>query len=61
MRLSMGGIIQEWMQEVMNKLGHTATVNNSMEKILENRLVFGKLEILKQRLLEDEISRGSHI
>lgn len=45
----MGGIIQEWMQEVMNKLGCIATVNNSKKEFLENRGLLGKLEILKQR------------
>lgn len=36
------------MQEVMNKLRYTAVVNDSMEIFLENGLLFGKLEILKQ-------------
>ena len=45
----MGGIIPEWMQEVMNKLDHIVIVNNSIKELLENRELFGKLEILKQR------------
>ena len=45
----MGGIILEWMQEVMNKLDYIVIVNNSMKEFLENRELFGKLEMLKQR------------
>ena len=45
----MGGIILEWMQEVMNKLDHIVIVNNSMKEFLENRELCGKLEMLKQR------------
>lgn len=46
--VSMDGTIQEWMWEIMNKLGH-AVIVNSMEKFLEDRDSFGELEILKQR------------
>lgn len=45
----MGGIIPEWMQEVMNKLDRTVIVNNSIKEFLENRELFGKLERLKHR------------
>lgn len=45
----MGGIIPEWMQEVMNKLDHIVIVKNSIKEFLENRELFGKLAIFKQR------------
>ena len=49
LRVSTGGIILEWMQEVMDKLDHIVIINNSMKEFLENRELFGKLEVLKQR------------
>ena len=43
LRVRVAGIIQQRMQEVINKLRHTAIVNNSLEPLL-----FGKPETLKQ-------------
>lgn len=50
LRVSMGGITQEWTQEIMNKLGHIVTVNNNMDKSLGKRTALWKTWNIKAEI-----------